>query len=213
MTPLTQVFSTFLYFSIIMIPKQAISQKNKTIPNTIKEEALTALSYYPELKDTNIVFKFKDKIKKSTMQAQPTWGSFLKRKKNREYIILISREIQIDNEAFTINDIPSNVITGWLGHELGHVMDYRDRNNFGMLIFGFKYLFSKRHIKEVERTADTIAIAHGMGDYILETKNFILDHANISEHYKNRIRSFYMSPEEVMELINDEKLEEAATAE
>ncbi|HBY69707.1 MAG TPA: hypothetical protein DEG69_19400 [Flavobacteriaceae bacterium] len=196
-----------------MIPKQAISQKNKTIPNTIKEEALTALSYYPELKDTNIVFKFKDKIKKSTMQAQPTWGSFLKRKKNREYIILISREIQIDNEAFTINDIPSNVITGWLGHELGHVMDYRDRNNFGMLIFGFKYLFSKRHIKEVERTADTIAIAHGMGDYILETKNFILDHANISEHYKNRIRSFYMSPEEVMELINDEKLEEAATAE
>ena len=82
-----------------------------------------------------------------------------------------------------------------------------------MLIFGFKYLFSKRHIKEVERTADTIAIAHGMGDYILETKNFILDHANISEHYKNRIRSFYMSPEEVMELINDEKLEEAATAE
>jgi|TARA_R100000306_G_scaffold577_7_gene1404 hypothetical protein len=196
-----------------MIPKQAISQENKIIPNTIKEEALTALSYYPELKDTNIVFKFKDKIKKSTMQAQPTWGSFLKRKKNREYIILISREIQIDNEAFTINDIPSNVITGWLGHELGHVMDYRDRNNFGMLIFGFKYLFSKRHIKEVERTADTIAIAHGMGDYILETKNFILDHANISEHYKNRIRSFYMSPEEVMELINDEKLEEAATAE
>ena len=83
MTPLTQVFSTFLYFSIIMIPKQAISQENKIIPNTIKEEALTALSYYPELKDTNIVFKFKDKIKKSTMQAQPTWGSFLKRKKNR----------------------------------------------------------------------------------------------------------------------------------
>ena len=213
MSLLTQLLLPILYFSTIMIPKQATSQENKIIPQNIKEEALTALSFYPELKDASITFKFKDQIKKSTMQAQPTWGSFFKRKKKREYIILISREIQIENESFTITDIPADVITGWLGHELGHVMDYRDRNNFGMLIFGFKYLFSKRHIKEVERTADTIAIAHGMGDYILRTKNYILDQANISEHYKNRIRSFYMSPEEVMELINEEKLEKTETTE
>ncbi|RFN57735.1 hypothetical protein [Marixanthomonas ophiurae] len=196
-----------------MMPTQDSIPNNKIIPEIIEKEAIMALSYYPELKDTPITFKFKDQIKKSTMQAQPTWTSFFKRSKNREYIILISRKIQIENEAFTIKDIPSDVIVGWLGHELGHVMDYSDRNNFGMLIFGFKYLFSKMHIKEVERTADTIAVAHGMGDYILQTKNFILDHANISEHYKKRIRSFYMSPEEVMELINKGKLEEAATAE
>ncbi len=213
MSVLTQLFLPFLYFSLNMMPTQDTVPSNKIIPESIKEEALIALSYFPELKDIHITFKFKDKIKKSTMQAQPTWGSFFKRSKNREYIILISREIQIENEAFTINDIPSDVIVGWLGHELGHVIDYSDRNNFGMLIFGFKYLFSKMHIKEVERTADTIAVAHGMGDYILQTKNFILDHANISERYKKRIRSFYMSPEEVMELINKGKLEEAATAE
>tara|TARA_R100001369_G_scaffold81213_2_gene112137 strand:- start:333 stop:974 length:642 start_codon:yes stop_codon:yes gene_type:complete len=213
MSVLTQLFLPFLYFSLNMMPTQDTVPSNKIIPESIKEEALIALSYFPELKDIHITFKFKDKIKKSTMQAQPTWGSFFKRSKKREYIILISREIQIENEAFTINDIPSDVIVGWLGHELGHVIDYSDRNNFGMLIFGFKYLFSKMHIKEVERTADTIAVAHGMGDYILQTKNFILDHANISERYKKRIRSFYMSPEEVMELINKGKLEEAATAE
>ncbi|PVW13582.1 hypothetical protein [Marixanthomonas spongiae] len=196
-----------------MTPLQDSIPTHKIIPESIKEEALTALSYFPELKDTPITFKFKDRIKKSTMQAQPTWGSFFKRKENREYVILISRKIQIENEEFTINDIPSDVITGWLGHELGHVMDYRNRNNFGMLIFGIKYLFSKMHIKEVERAADTIAIAHGMGDYILKTKHYILDQANISEKYKKRIRSFYMSPEEVMELINKGKLKEAATAE
>ena len=196
-----------------MTPTQDSIPNNKIIPENIKEEALIALSYYPELNDTQVTFKFKDQIKKSTMQAQPTWSSFFKRKDKRGYIILISRKIQIENEAFTINDIPSDVIVGWLGHELGHVMDYSNRNNFGMLIFGFKYLFSKMHIKEVERTADTIAIAHGMGDYILQTKNYILDQANISEKYKKRIRSFYMSPEEVMELINKGKLEKTATAE
>ena len=124
------------------------------------------------------------------------------------YVILISRNIQIEGEKFTIDDIPSDVIIGWIGHELGHVMDYRNRTNVGMLIFGLKYLFSSAHIKEVERAADTYAIAHGMGDYILKTKNFILDNANLSEKYKDRIRRLYISPEEVMELINKNKVEE-----
>jgi len=142
------------------------------------------------------------------MQAQPRFASFFKRKENREYVILISRNIQIEGEHFTMEDIPSDVKVGWLGHELGHVMDYRERTNFGMLIFGIKYLFSSAHIKEVERTADTYAIAHGMGDYILKTKNFILDNASLSEKYKERIRRLYISPEEVMELINENKVEE-----
>jgi hypothetical protein len=141
------------------------------------------------------------------MQAQPRFASFFKAKEKREYIILISRSIQIEGEKFTMDDIPSDVKVGWIGHELGHVMDYRERTNIGMLIFGVKYLFSSTHIKEVERAADTYAIAHGMGDYILKTKNFILENANLSKKYKERIRRLYISPEEVMELINENKVE------
>ncbi|WP_394369313.1 hypothetical protein [Luteirhabdus pelagi] len=206
---LTRFFIAILYFSTTMAVAQENNFKNKTIPESIRTETLKALQFFPELQDTEITFKFKDRIKKSTMQAQPTWGSIFKSRKNRAYIILISRKIQIDEEEFTITDIPSDVLTGWIGHELGHVMDYRNRSTFGMIFFGLKYLFSKAHIKEVERAADTFAIAHGMGEYILRTKNFILDNANISETYKRRIKSFYMSPEEVMELINEGKLKEA----
>ncbi|WP_271393520.1 hypothetical protein [Aequorivita sinensis] len=191
-----------------MISTQNINLDNKIIPENIKKEVIEAISYYPELYDTAIEFKFKNNIKKSTMQAQPRFASFFKLKENREYVILISRNIQIEGEKFTIDDIPSDVIIGWIGHELGHVMDYRNRTNVGMLIFGLKYLFSSAHIKEVERAADTYAIAHGMGDYILKTKNFILDNANLSEKYKERIRRLYISPEEVMELINKNKVEE-----
>ncbi|MAT89098.1 MAG: hypothetical protein CMC35_00280 [Flavobacteriaceae bacterium] len=195
-----------------MISAEEINLSNKYIPEIIRKEAITALRYFPELKDTEIRFQFKKDIKKSTMQAQPTWASFFKGKKGRGYIILISKKIKIDQEAFTIEDIPSDVITGWLGHELGHVMDYRNRSSLGMVFFGIKYLFSKAHIKEVERAADTFAIMHGMGEYIIKTKNFILDHAQISETYKKRIRSFYMSPEEVMELINDGAFKKTATS-
>ena len=206
--PLTSLIKPILYFTISMVSAQNINLDNKIIPESIKKEVIEAISFYPELYDTAIEFKFKDNIKKSTMQAQPRFTSFFKRKENREYVILISRNIQIEGEHFTMEDIPSDVKIGWLGHELGHVMDYRERTNFGMLIFGIKYLFSSAHIKEVERTADPYAIAHGMGDYILKTKNFILDNASLSEKYKERIRRLYISPEEVMELINENKVEE-----
>lgn len=191
-----------------MVPAQSVNLENKIIPEQIKEEAIKALSFYPELWNTPIEFKFKENIKKSTMQAQPRFASFFKSRENREYLILISKKIQIEDEEFTMDDIPSDVKIGWLGHELGHIMDYRDRTNVGLIILGIRYLFSSKSIKKIERTADTYAIMHGMGDYIVKTKNFILDHAHISEKYKSRIRRLYISPEEVMELINEHKVEE-----
>lgn len=205
---LTSLIKPILYFYISMISPQIINLENKIIPESIKKEVLEALAFYPELYDSPIEFKFKDQIKKSTMQAQPKFSSFFKSRKNRSYIILISRSIQIEDEAFTIDDIPSDVKVGWIGHELGHVMDYRERTNFGMIIYGMKYLFSSKAIKRIERTADAYAISHGMGDYILRTKDFILENSHISEKYKARIRKLYISPEEVMELINENKVEE-----
>lgn len=173
-----------------------------TVPPSIREEAEIALSYYPQLHDVDIEFKFNDMVRKNFMQAQPTYKSIFKSRKNRSYIILISKEFKVENEIFTIKEIPSDVLTGWLGHELGHVMDYRSRSTLGMLLFGFKYLYSHSHIQEVERAADDYAVRHGMGDYILKTKNFILNHTSLSEKYKQRMRKFYLSPEEILDLIN-----------
>ncbi|MFD2698656.1 hypothetical protein ACFSQ0_11685 [Mesonia sediminis] len=184
---------------------------NKEIPLSIKDQVEVALSHYPQLKDTPIAFRFKKEIKKSTMQAQPSFASFLKSRKNRAYIIFISEKFHIEDEEFSILDVEDDVLIGWIGHELGHVMDYRDRGTLGMAVFGLKYLFSTAHIQEVERTADTYAIKHGMKDYILATKNFILNNADLSPAYKARIKNLYMSPEEIMELVNElgaDKLEQ-----
>lgn len=205
---LTSVINPILYFALSMLQPNDINFENKVIPESLHEEVVAALSYYPELYDTSIEFKFKDNIKKSTMQAQPRFASFFNSKDKREYVIKISRQIQIDDEEFTITDIPSDVLIGWIGHELGHVVDYSNRTNFGMLIFGVKYIFSAKFIREVERAADSFAIAHGMGEYILKTKDFILLNADISEKYKERIRRLYISTEEVMELINEDRVEE-----
>jgi len=182
--------------------------EHKDIPLSIEKEARIALSHYPQLADTNISLKFKNDIKKSTMQAQPVFKSLLRPRKKRDYVIFISKKVKIEDEAFKITDIPSDVLIGWIGHELGHIMDYRDRSSLGLIWFGLKYLYFPKFIREAERAADTFAVAHGMGEYILKTKDFILNHAHISEIYKARIKRLYLSPEEIMILINENKIPE-----
>jgi hypothetical protein len=179
--------------------------ENKIIPTAILNEAKIALSHYPELQDTPIEFKFKKKITKSFMQAQPKVSGILKKKKNRAYMVLISRNFQIENEEFDISEIPSEVLVGWIGHELGHIMDYRERSGLNLVFFGIRYLTSKKFLKEAERVADTYAVSHGLSENILATKDFILNHAHLSDIYKNRIRRHYLSPEEILLIVEDLK--------
>lgn len=173
------------------------------IPSTIKEEALIALSHYPELKNTPIEFKFKKKIKKSTMQAQPEFASIFKGKGRRKYKILIAERIKITDTIHYTKDMPSEILIGWLGHELGHIMDFKDRSALNLIGFGIGYVFSKKYIKNAERRADSFAVSHGMETYILATKEFILKKAGLSKKYVERIKELYLSPEEIMQLVKD----------
>jgi hypothetical protein len=179
------------------------AQKPHTYPELIKKEAKLALSYFPQLENTKITFKFKSDIKKSTMQAQPDFKSLLRSKSKRKYYILISEKFKISGEEFKTVDVPSDVMTGWLGHELGHLLDYQNRSSFNLIWFGIRYLYLEKHIVEAERAADTFAVNQGMEEYILETKNFILNHADIDENYKKRIQRYYLSPEEIMEIVQE----------
>ncbi|TXD51278.1 MULTISPECIES: hypothetical protein [unclassified Polaribacter] len=178
-------------------------ERNHEIPNNIKEKVTHALAYYPQLKNIKIAFKFKKHIKKSTMQARPTFDSFFRSKKERKFLILISERFKIADKEFSTIDIPEEVFIGWIGHELGHIMDYQDRNKMNLIWFGLKYLFSDNHIVAAERAADTFAVNQNMEKYILKTKDFILNNSDISETYKKRIKRYYLSPEEIMVLIKE----------
>lgn len=179
------------------------AQNHHIYPESIQKEVELALSFYPQLEETPITFKFKSDIKKSTMQAQPDFKSLLKPRAKRRYYVLISEKFKISGKEFKTINVPSEVMTGWLGHELGHVLDYQDRGKFNLIWFGIKYLYLERHIVEAERAADTFAVNQGMEEYILKTKNFILNHADIDETYKKRIQRYYLSPEEIMEIVQE----------
>lgn len=193
--------SIFLILTVIFSTQLMNAQH--TIPDSIRENVETALSYYPMLQDTKIEFRFKSNIKKSTMQARPRFGSFFRSRKHREYVILISEKFKISTEEFQTRDIPADIFIGWIGHELGHILDYQNRDKLNLIWFGLRYLFSENHIVEAERAADSYAVNQGMEDYILKTKDFILNHADITPTYKSRIQKYYLSPEEIMHLVEE----------
>ncbi|WP_128545487.1 hypothetical protein [Larkinella soli] len=180
--------------------------KNKHIPAVIRKNALIALSFYPELKDTCIHFCFKRRIKSSVMQAQPVFRTILKPRKNRVYRINISAMFRLTHSVLPIHQLPDDIMIGWIGHELGHIMDYECRSNTGLVGFGLSYLFDPSYVKKVERIADFYAVSHGLGPYIVATKRFILNHAELPQAYKDKIARLYVSPEEIVEQVK--KLEE-----
>ncbi len=181
-----------------------MSEPNSTIPKPIKIEAELALMHFPELKNTPIEFKFKKNIKKSVMLAQPAWTDIFKSKKKRGYKILISENFKISGKKFRTVEVPSEVLIGWIGHELGHIMDYKQRNGLNLIAFGLGYMFSDNFVRKAERTADSFAVSRGMSDYILKTKNFILGNSEIQDSYKARIKKYYLSPDEILDMVKEQ---------
>ncbi|SOD92814.1 hypothetical protein [Spirosoma fluviale] len=191
-------------------PELARFRTNKTIPSIIEHSVLTALSFYPELVETPIQFMFKQSIKSSVMQAQPVFSTILARRKSRAYRINISSMFKLTHTAIPIHQLPNAIMIGWIGHELGHIMDYESRSNLDMVGFGLGYVFSADYVKKVERIADGHAVRHGLGKYLVETKRFILDHAELPQSYKDKIARLYVSPEEITEQVKrleEEKLD------
>ncbi len=177
--------------------------KNKQIPKVIAIQILMALSHYPELKDTHIRFLFTQKLKGSIMAARPVIRTLLGPRNKRIYDILISPVFKLQHAIEPIHQVEDDVLVGWIGHELGHIMDYERRNTWSVAKFGLLYWLSKRYVRKAERIADTFAVNRGMGHFILATKQFILGHSGLSTRYKNKIARLYLSPDDIVKLVKE----------
>ncbi len=176
---------------------------NKQIPKIMELQILMALSHYPELKDTHIRFIFTQQLKGSVMAARPVIATLLGSRKKRMYDILISPVFKLQHTIEPIHQVDDDVLVGWVGHELGHIMDYERRNTWSVAKFGLLYWLSKSYIRKAERVADTFAVNRGMGHFILATKQFILGHSGLSQRYKNKIARLYLSPDDIVKLVKE----------
>ncbi|WP_181127799.1 hypothetical protein [Parapedobacter indicus] len=135
------------------------------------------------------------------MAARPVVASLLRKREKRVYDVLINPVFKLEHSFETIRQIPDSVMIGWIGHELGHIMDYEKRSTWGLLGFGVSYGVSKKYIRKAERIADRFAVEHGLGEHLVATKSFILDHTELPEAYQEKIATLYLSPDDIVELV------------
>ncbi len=156
---------------------------------------LIALSYYPELKNTHIEFR-ETKIKTS-MNAQPTLGSILFRKKANWRFVVRINNLQKDSMV-QVAKVPFNALIGVFGHEFYHFMDYKTEKAGHFLGFLFKYTTQKGK-KEVEFYTDLGTIKRGLGWQCYDFEHYVQHESNATMKYKKWKAKTYLSAEQILE--------------
>jgi hypothetical protein len=169
--------------------------KNKSIPEAFEEPILVALSYYPELIEVPI--KFRIKRAKLPYASRPRVASFFLPRSKRKYVITISSKSTEIRESTLLKNLSLDAQIGAMGHELAHTAYYQSKKKKKILRDGCAY--HKCHFREnFEKMTDRIAIAHGLGSYLLTFSRAVYPIKKI-DGSRGKV---YYSPEEIEAIID-----------
>ncbi len=171
---------------------------NKIIPKELEFQALVALSYYPELKNTVISFRYQDI--KTTMETRPTVISSLIGSE-REYIIYVDNKRK-DKFGILLDEVPFNAQIGLIGHELAHIKYYESKTNYEIIKIGVKYGNDEPFKIDFERMTDLMTIEQGLGFQLYDWAYYVLNSSTADESYKEYKKKFYLTPKEIKNQMN-----------
>lgn len=195
--PTKSIDSSF-YKSNLLELERTFGQ-NKIIILKYQLQILIALSYFPELKDVQIDFAYKNI--NTTMQCKPAFNSLLKNA-NRKYKININKDLKFQDVL--IDEVPFNAQIGLIAHEIAHIVDYESGKCKHVISRGFDYL-KEASKKKYESTVDSITVAYGLGWQLYDWAYFSLNNSKSSQKYKDFKSRIYMSPDLILEQIKREE--------
>lgn len=167
---------------------------NKELVKDYKEQCLLALSYYPELKEVKIKFKY-SRRENTTMACRPSIRTFLGHR--RSYCILINKNKHF--EGIHLEHVPFNAQIGIISHEISHIVDYEISTIEEIIRIGISYL-NKAKKKTYEHFIDLIVIEKGLGWQLYDWAIFsMFDSPHATEFYKEFKRDTYMNPEQIIQ--------------
>jgi hypothetical protein len=175
--------------------------KNKEIPEKYKLAILIALSYYPELIETPIIFK--ECAIKTTLNARPTISSLcFNNKSKRNYVVRINNSQK--EGMITIDEVPFNASIGIFAHEFSHFVDYQNRNFKGVLQRLWAYT-SKKRKAIYEKEIDSMTVARGLKWQMYDWSYYAIFESKASESYKLFKKETYLKPNEILEQLKIEE--------
>lgn len=170
---------------------------NKNYPRKYEVSILTALSYYPELKDVSITFRRKNI--RTTMSALPHGLFLITKDEKRKYVINIGTNGGIS--SLLLPELSFNARVGVIGHELAHVIDYETMSKGELIKFSADYLFSRDKRSKIEQNTDKIAIGKGLGEQVYFFSDYVFNHAKVPRKYLKYKERIYFSPEEIANIL------------
>lgn len=187
-----------------MVTRLKLDSLKVVFPNIVNPPAnyelaiYTAIEYYPELRNHTI--KFKEKKIGTTLNARPTIGSLIfRRKSKRVYVVRVNNLVK-RKEIITLNKVCFNAQVGVIGHEFNHFIDYSERGFFGVLGRGFNYLTDKSK-SNFEKEIDTRTINRGLGWQCYDFSIHVHTNEDVPKEYKEFKRKIYWVPEDFLRLM------------
>lgn len=175
---------------------------NKQVDNNLQPAFYAALMYYNQLSGHKIKVKYGNI--KTTMQCRPLICSVFRQKNKRGYKIIVDNK-KILNNGVLFSDLLFNAQVGVFGHELAHIVDYSQKNNCQIIIFGIQYLFPLKR-QAVEHKIDKIAIEHGLGFQVSDFAEYVFNSSNVDKKYRQYKKRFYYNPGQIHQIIFDTPL-------
>lgn len=138
----------------------------KIIPPEFEKQILTALSYFPELKETPITFILA-KGNSGVIETRPEWMSVFKNRRRRAYIVFIGDSSSRQSPQFMFRNSTVNGQVGIIGHELTHILYFSQRNTFELIGTGIGHV-STKYMDNFENKTDSVCIERGLGYQLID---------------------------------------------
>lgn len=192
------------YFAAL---KKEFGNKKK-YPAQFERQILIALSHYPELINTPVYFRTRQRHSIAVTRA--TWAGVFQSVKKRHYVVTISTKTEPMLMPILFTNLSFNAQIGVIGHELGHIVQYASKTT-GQLARYVVSNVSAKYIDRFEYRADSICIAHGLGYQLLEWSSFVRKTMNCENwcgpDYIHRPgkRERYMNPSTILKRITEDQ--------
>jgi hypothetical protein len=179
---------------------------NKQMPAEFEKQILTALSYFPELRETKITFTLV-KGNSGVIETRPEWISVFRNSRHRGYVVFIGDSSARYSPLFKFRDSPVNGQVGIIGHELAHILYFSRRNTFGLLKTGIAHV-SARYMDNFENKTDSVCIERGLGYQLIDWNIYLRKafgmkdpEAGPDPFLSDTTRERYMSPARIRQVM------------
>ena len=181
----------------------------KQYPPQFEKQILVALSYYPELKNTPIIFRTRPQH--SPGFTRVTWVGLFEPSHIRHFLVVISDSTEEMLMPLLFKNVSFNAQLGLIGHELAHVADFLTKTTLQIIGHVIRNV-SAKYIDRFEYNTDAICIAHGLGYQLLEWSLYVRKKMNTvnwdGPDYVHRAkkRARYMNPPVIIKKIKETPL-------